>query len=209
MNKSIGKDSGYFHILIFMCYLLFGCAPVSQTTGVTDEAGRHSASIENIKLSDEEVDVASVVAAQYAGFLMAIRDRPDELAVQKFAEAMSWKSIPERQLELFNAKTGYVGKLQGYSVIIGGDGTNDVFSISYGPGFESDKLIESIGTYVDLKHLTSRVELGQKEEIWLLTSNGEELGVLMMYSGLGDGIRGTGTVSYMSRGRTLLELNAP
>lgn len=159
--------------------------------------------------AEAPVALKTAVAMQYMGLLQAIQMHPEALAVQQFAEASSWKPVPEDQLALLNAKVGYSGKLAGQTVLLGSDGTNEVFALSVGKDFVADDIAEAIGSYVQLRPLSSEVTLGQKQQLWVLQEHGAPLGVLMIVSGVGDGIRGAGTVGYMAYDRAVAEMNSP
>ncbi len=158
---------------------------------------------------ESSTSLRTALAMQYMGLLHAIHMHPERLAVQQFAEASSWKPVPESQLALLNAKVGYAGRLAGQTVLLGSDGTNDVFGMAVGKDFVAEEIAEAIGSYVQLRPFSSETKLGQKQQIWVLLEDGKPLGMLMIVSGVGEGIQGAGTVGYMAYDRAIAEMNSP
>jgi hypothetical protein len=61
------------------------------------------------------------------GLIVDSLQRPTVNAIDTYATAFHWvKNAPEFNA-LVNAKTGYHGKISGQTVVLGGDGTNDIF----------------------------------------------------------------------------------
>lgn len=97
----------------------------------------------------------------------------------------------------------------GQTVLPGSNGTNDVFALAVGQGVVAEEIAAAIGFYLQLKSFSSEATLAQKQQIWVMHGHTASVGTLMVGSGVGDRIRGAGTVGYMAYDRAVAEMNSP
>jgi hypothetical protein len=93
-------------------------------------------------------DMADIVT----GLIADSRLRPPSVnVVDTYAAAFHWRKIPPDTNTLLNAKVGYAGKVAGQTVLLLGDGTNDIFAVSLRDGFRADEAIAELRRVYQLK----------------------------------------------------------
>lgn len=155
------------------------------------------------------LSVSSEVAELYAGLLTAIDLKPKEHAIATYAAAFHWKKIPPEMNTLLNGKEGYAGKVGEKTVLLGSDGTNDVFGIAVESGFDPKDFEKHLRQFLTLTPLGSDNSMGQASDAFKLSDGSRAIGVLMVTYGTADAIRGTGTVGYISAAKARREGMAP
>jgi hypothetical protein len=132
------------------------------------------------------------------GLIADSRLRPDVNALDTYAAASHWNKNPPEINALLNAKVGYHGVINGQRVIIGGDGSNDIFALSITEGFDPARVQAALAQAFTLRGEGPDDEAGQRSEAYTLTDHGEQVGLVILTWGVADAIRGKGTVAFMS-----------
>lgn len=149
--------------------------------------------------------ISSEVAMLFAGLVVAIEMHPDRNAVDAYAKGMNWREIPEEMNAMLNAKRGYAGKLANQVVLIGSDGTNDIFSIAVREGFDPQAFKDGLQGVLSLNSGTADTSMGQEMEMYRLLDGEREIGILSITYGTAEAVRGSGTVGYISTARASAE----
>lgn len=142
------------------------------------------------------------------GIIADSRLHPDRNAVDTFAAGFHWKKTPPETNALTNAKVGYAGKILGQTALLGGDGTNDIFSIALGNGFQSDEVVAELNQVYSLYKQDAEDSDGQRYDTYILVDHGNQLGLLTLTYGLEDALKGSGTIGFMEMARVKKELAA-
>lgn len=150
------------------------------------------------------VEMAHVVT----GLIADIRLRPSVNAVDTFAAAFHWRKTPSETNALLNAKVGYAGKVAGQMVLLGGDGTNDIFAVSARDGFRADEAVAELRHVYRLKKLDSEESDGQRADSYSLIDGRTEVGLLTLTYGITEAIRGGGTIAFVATERARREIAA-
>ncbi|MGO9851615.1 MAG: hypothetical protein ACLPTM_08375 [Steroidobacteraceae bacterium] len=132
------------------------------------------------------------------GLIADSRLRPDVNALDTYAAAAHWSKNPPEINSLLNAKVGYHGVINGQKVIVGGDGSNDIFALSITEGFDPAKVEAALSQAFELRDEGPVNEAGEMSEAFTLTDRGEQVGMVIVTWGFPDAIRGKGTVAFMS-----------
>lgn len=142
------------------------------------------------------------------GIIADSRARPNVNALDTFASGFHWKKTPPETNALLNAKVGYAGKILGQTALLGGDGTNDIFSIALGNGFRPDEVVVELNQIYSLNKQDTEDSDGQRHDTYILVDHGNQLGLLTLTYGLADAIRGSGSIGFIARDRFKREVAA-
>jgi hypothetical protein len=85
------------------------------------------------------------------GLISDSRLHPSVNAVDTCAAAFHWRNTPPETNALLNAKVGYASKVDGQILLLGGDGTNDIFAVSARDGFRVDEAVAELRRVYQLK----------------------------------------------------------
>lgn len=149
--------------------------------------------------------VSAEAAATFAAILTAIQLNPERNAVDEYAKASKWKETPTEMNAMLNAKRGYFGKLSGHTILLGSDGTNDIFSIMVRDGFDDQAFINHLNGALTFKHGGSDTSMGQKIDIYRIFDGDRSIGIGTITYGVAGAIKGMGTVGFISNERTRKE----
>jgi hypothetical protein len=141
------------------------------------------------------------------GLIADSRLRPSSVSVVDiYAAAFHWRKIPPDTNTLLNAKVGYAGKMAGQTVLLLGDGTNDIFAVSVREGFRADEAIAELRRVYQLKKQHSEESDGGRDDSYILVDGRTEVGVLSVTYGIAEPIRGAGTIDFMGIARSRKEI---
>jgi hypothetical protein len=152
--------------------------------------------------ADAATPPTSTISAE-VGFLLnsLIADsisRPDVNAVDTYAAAFHWVKNPPEMNALLNSKVGYHGRINGHKVVLGGDGTNDIFAVAISQGFEATEVLATIRQAFTVRFADREDSAGQRNDTYYLLDHGKSVGILMLMYGVADAIQGSGTAAFMS-----------
>jgi hypothetical protein len=154
----------------------------------------------------------SSVSAEMAELLTSLvagtRAQPSVNAVDAYAAAFHWHRMPPEMNALLNAKVGYAGVIEGHKLLLGSDGSNDIFSVSVREGFSPDEATAALRHVYVLKKQDSEDSDGQRFETYILVDRGTDVGMLTVTYGVAQQIRGVGTLSFASMERVRKEIKA-
>ncbi len=156
----------------------------------SSEAGKKSASREAANL--------------YMGLLVDIEMYPKEIAVDRLAKGPGWHALDAKQMppgppKSTASQSAYFGKVGGFMFIVACDGTNDTFSIAMRDGFSSKEILEELRGSLTIGDLGVDDLTGQRSEMYRLSNQRNEIGLLMLTYGTVPSIAGTGTLAFMSQ----------
>jgi hypothetical protein len=141
----------------------------------------------------------------YVGLVNDLRSRPKVNAVDTYAKAFGWEPLSAEMSAALNAKSGYAGTVAGQVVLLGSDGSNDIFAISVRDNFEAQTILRHMSQVVTLNKAASEESMGQVSEMYRIFDSDEDLGYLALTYGTAPTVRGTGTISYLSASRARAE----
>lgn len=127
----------------------------------------------------------------------SVLDR-DNSVVDLFATAQGWSPIPSAKNQLLNAQNGYVGNVAGVRAMLASDGTNRIFSLTVGEGFDPREVTISLGQFVTLQKIAADNSMGQTMEMFKILDDPVPLGILSLTYGTADSIQGIGTIGFIS-----------
>lgn len=142
--------------------------------------------------------ISDDVGFLFISIIAEITARPEVSAIDGYAVGNHWRRVPSVTAAMLNAKVAYAGKINGQVVMLGGDGTNDIFSVTIRDGFDPEPVKAMLRQVFTLKDEGSEVTVGQRFETYSLIDHSNNLGVVLISYGVAEAIRGTGTVGYMS-----------
>ena len=142
--------------------------------------------------------IAEEIAFLMNGLIVDTTLRPGVNVVDTYAAAFNWTKNPPEMNALLNAKVGYHAKINGHTVVLGGDGTNDIFAVAIKEGFDPAKALAALKQAFTLKDVGPDDSAGQRSEGYTVLDHGRNVGLLFLTYGTAEAIRGTGTVSFMS-----------
>lgn len=160
---------------------------------------------EESALGAPQGSLSSELAHMYLGLVQDSRFRPESNAVDTYAKAFKWKAMSPEMNALANAKHGYVGKVAGSTVLLGSDGSNDIFSIAVNENFEPAAILNSMQQAVTARKVGDQESMGQTFEIYRITDGATELGFMSLTYSHVPSLRGIGTVGYISAARARKE----
>ncbi len=185
-------------LAIAMATLVAGC-----------NSPEHSSAQQPPKVKETRKATASTEATDtLVGIISDSRSRPNINALETFAAGFHWKETPPEMNALLNAKVGYAGKILGHTALLGGDGTNDIFSIALRDGFNSDEVVAELNQVYLLDKQDTEDSDGQRYDTYILIDHGNQLGLLTLTYGLADAIRGSGTIGFIAMDRAKREIAA-
>jgi hypothetical protein len=114
--------------------------------------------------------------------------------------------MPEETKMLLNSKTGYVGKVNDQLVMLGSDGTNDIFSLSVRDHFNPDEVLGELRQIYILDKRASETSDGQRFDIYEIRDHGTLVGLVTLSCGVVDAIAGTGTIAFVTMDRAKKEM---
>jgi hypothetical protein len=153
----------------------------------------------------ESSALTAAVVETFLGLLVDSDLHPDRNAVDVYAAALKWSPLSREMATLLNAERGYSGTLAGTTVTLGSDGTNDIWALSVGTGFEPVHIVEAMGRTLTLERVGSDRSLGQATEIYRAKDGTNLLGLVVLTYGADESVAGTGTVAFMSAARAAQE----
>jgi hypothetical protein len=175
---------------------------VSATAAVTNQS-------KNIRKSNQtsisSKSISSAVADMFVGLVSEINLHPDRNVVELFAKGFGWKETSLEINAMLNAKRGFSGKVAGQILLLGSDGTNDIFSIAIGNNFDQKIFHGRLGETLTLKPVASDTSMGQRMDIYRIFDGPKYLGLLTVTYGVVEAVRGTGTVGFISAARAKRE----
>jgi hypothetical protein len=177
--------------------------PTIQSGGDTVQTDSKSDQVSSAKPS--QTSLSSDLADMYLGLVQDSNMRPDVNAVDTYAKAFAWKPTSPEMNALLNAERGYVGKLGESTVLLGSDGSNDIFSIAVRDNFEPAEILDSMRQVITARKVAADESMGQVLEMYRITDGATDLGIMSLTYGTAPSIRGTGTVSYLSADRARAE----
>jgi hypothetical protein len=141
------------------------------------------------------------------GLISDSRLHPSVNAVDTYAAAFHWRKTPPETNALLNAKVDYASKVDGQILLLGGDGTNDIFAVSARDGFRVDEAVAELRRVYQLKKQDSEESDGGRVDSYILVdSNNTEVGVLSLTYGIAEPIRGAGTIDFVAMDRARKEI---
>jgi hypothetical protein len=142
----------------------------------------------------------------FTGLVADVRLRQSGNAVDTYATAFHWRVMPDETKTLLNAKTGYVGKVDEQLVMLGSDGTNDIFSLSVRDHFQPDEVLDELRQVYTLDKRASETSDGQRFDIYAMSDHGAPVGLVTLTYGVVSAIAGTGTIAFVTMDRAKREL---
>ena len=147
-------------------------------------------------------NIARELAHIFTGLVADMRLRQSGNAVEAYASAFHWRVMPEETKMLLNAKSGYVGKVNGQLVMLGSDGSNDIFSLSVRDHFNPDEVVSELRQVYTLDKRASETSDGQRFDVYAISDHGMPVGLVTRSCGIVDAIAGTGTIAFVTLDRT-------
>jgi hypothetical protein len=114
--------------------------------------------------------------------------------------------MPDETKVLMNAKIGYVGTVDGQLVMLGSDGTNDIFSLSVRDHFDPSEVLSELQQIYSLRELASDTSDGTRIDVYSIGDHGAAVGLVTLTYGVVSAIAGTGTISFVSSERAKREM---
>jgi len=139
------------------------------------------------------------------GLISDRRLHPNVNAVDTYAGAFHWHKTPPETNALLNAKVGYATKVAGQLLLLGGDGSNDIFAVSARDGFRVDEAVTELRRVYRLKKQDSEDSDGGRVDSYILVDGRTEVGVLSLTYGIAEPIRGAGTIDFVAMDRARKE----
>jgi hypothetical protein len=140
------------------------------------------------------------------GLISDSRLHPSVNAVDTYAAAFHWRKTPPATNTLLNAKVGYASKIDGQILVLGGDGTNEIFAVSARDGFRVDEVVAELRRVYHLKKQESEESDGGEVDSYILVDGKAEVGLLTLTYGIAEPIRGAGTIDFMAMDRARKEI---
>jgi hypothetical protein len=150
--------------------------------------------------------ISRELAHIFAGLVADVRLRQLGNAIDSYASAFHWRVMPDETKTLLNAKTGYVGKVNDQLVMLGSDGTNDIFSLSVRDHFNPNEVLGELRQVYTLDKRASETSDGQRFDIYAIRDHGRPVGLVTLSYGVVDAIAGTGTIAFVSMDRAKKEM---
>ena len=116
--------------------------------------------------------VSDEMAQLLIGLLTDSINRPGTNALDTYAAAQHWDKNPPEFNALLNAKAGYHGMIGDHKIIIGGDGTNDVFAVNTNEGFDPSRAVAALKQVLSLKAEASDDEMGIHTDLYSISDHG-------------------------------------
>ncbi len=155
--------------------------------------------------STENSSAGQAAAEIYVGVLQDLSLQSSGNVVEKLARGLGWASVPAEEAALGNAKISYYGDWGGHKVLIGSDGTNEIFSIAMRKDFSPIEFMKRLRQSVEAEAVGAEDSLGQRSEMYRLRDHGRELGLLLVTFGTAQAVKGTGSVGFVSSARAARE----
>jgi hypothetical protein len=155
--------------------------------------------------SIKKESISSAVADVFAGLVTEANLHTERNAVEVFAKGLSWIEVPKDLNAMLNAKRAFAGKLANQTVLIGSDGSNDIFAIAVTKSFNPEEFQSRLKGVVVLLPVASNMSMGHKFDVYRLLDGAKDLGFLSINYGVAEAVRGTGTVAYISSARAKRE----
>ena len=153
--------------------------------------------------------LSAELSDMYLGLIQDTASHPDRNAVDAFAKAFKWKPIPPEMYALVSGKSGtgigYGGKVAGSTVLLGSDGSRDIFSIAVRDQFEPEQIVRALREVITARKLGADESMGGITEMYRIADGSTDLGILSVSYGTAPSIRGSGAVSYISAERARTE----
>jgi hypothetical protein len=191
---------------VAIAFFASGCnSPEPSSTPHVDKPASAAAS-PSMVTKTRKATVSTEATDTLIGIIADSRLHPDRNAVDIFATGFHWKKTPPEANALGNAKVGYAGKIRGQTALLGGDGTNDIFSIALGDGFQPAEVVAELNQVYSLNKQDTEDSDGQRYDTYIMVDHGNEVGLLTLTYGMADAIRGAGTISFIGMDRVRKEL---
>ena len=158
----------------------------------------------NPKYSSAEI--VSEIGEMFLGLVASISNRTvSGSAVDAYAKCFEWSEIPENMRELVVVKNAYHKLVKGHEVLLGDDGTVDMFSIAMGYGFDPIAIKEYVSEVLTINSLDSSRSMGYQTDIYQIIDKSDRLGLMIIAYGVIGRYSGVGRVSFMSLDRAIKE----
>jgi hypothetical protein len=186
----------------------FAALAVVATAGF----GATSATAQPLPQSTDHMKTASSISISIymtdlvIGLISDSRLHPNVNAVDTYAGAFHWHKTPPETNALLNAKVGYATKVGGQLLLLGGDGSNDIFAVSARDGFRVDEAVTELRRVYRLKKQDSEDSDGGRVDSYILVDGRTEVGVLLLTYGIAEPIRGAGTIDFVVMDRARKEI---
>jgi hypothetical protein len=188
--------------------ILAACGAPISSTPITSSQEKPAANLpadrpETTSPKPEAIHISqfSQALSEILGLVQDMNVHPERNAVDAFALGFQWRPTPPEMNALLNAKKGYFGKIEGKTVLLGSDGTNDIFSIAVRDGFEPREIIASLGQILKLDAAGIDTSMGQTIEMYKVSDENAPIGLLSLTFGAAESLRGTGTLGFISASR--------
>jgi hypothetical protein len=142
--------------------------------------------------------ISDEIAFLLIGLIADSMQRPTVNVVDTYAAAFHWLRNPPEMNALMNAKVGYHGKINGQTVVLGGDGTNDIIAVAITQGFEPAHVVAAIRQAFTLTAGDTEESGGQRSDSYYVLDHGKSVGIMFLTYGVAEAIRGTGSIGFMS-----------
>jgi hypothetical protein len=192
---------------LLMLIGLAGCNPPSPSSAPQMPAALSpkTAAEPSPAKPEAPTSISRELAGLYLGLLQEIALYPERDAVTSLAKIQKWRAAPKEMLEFGNAKIGYVGRMSGHTVLMGSDGSNDIFSLMVNEDFEPRAFVSELGQYIEVSVAAEDSSMGQKLEMYRLRDGKSDLGFLYLNYGIAGEIVGSGGASFISSDRAKAE----
>lgn len=145
------------------------------------------------------------IAETFLGLLVDSQLSPERNAVDAYAVAFDWEALPDEMSELFNAKRSYAGTLGGSTVVMGTDGSNEIWALAVADAFDPAGLLKIIGRVLVLERVGSNESIGQITEAYQAKDKSSVLGFITFTYGSDASLAGAGTLGFLSAERAAAE----
>ena len=183
MHRSIAK----FVAVAVVMAAAFGA--MSMTTRAQPQSTDHAKAPRSISVYMTDLMI---------GLISDSRLHPSVNAVDTYAAAFHWRKTPPETNSLLNAKVGYATKIDGQILLLGCDGTNEIFAVSVRDGFRVDEVVAELRRVYHLKKQESEESDGGEVDSYILVDGKTEVGLLTLTYGITEPIRGAGTIDFMA-----------
>jgi Protein of unknown function (DUF4236) len=177
----------------------------SASCGSNDNAAVIPKTAEQPKQA-ESSSISREVTDIFIGLVADIRTRQSGSSVDTYAVGSHWRIMPDDMKVLVKAKTGYVGKINGQLVMLGSDGTNDIFSLSIRDHFDPNEVLSELEQVYQLRKLASDTPDGTRMDVYSVRDHSVSVGMVTLYYGVVSAIAGTGTVAFVTSDRAKKEM---
>ncbi len=152
------------------------------------------------------LSISREIAHIFIGLVADIRVRRSGNSVDDYAFISHWRVMPEDMKIAINAKTGFVGKVKDQLVMLGSDGTNDIFSLSIRDHFQPEEVLSELAQVYKLEKKASDISDGTQMDVYAMSDHGASVGLLTITYGVVNAISGAGTIAFIAIDRAKREM---